>query len=239
VNKNKMTFSNEAGTANATRSVIRSFVEFRGKLALFPTPGTTANPSSFPVLTPTAAAGALRAIYWKPAMKYKIKQIVICSEPRWQTIKTNGVDRRAKAGDKLFDLEANGRSQMVSTYLVDHRSIVGFDIEANCDTEEAAHELAAHGSLSAVIAKHESIFRRRCLDQEPFRVPTLGTSECLAEFKLLDADAVASIIQEQKIKQPIWIGSILYEQRALPNYPGRVDDDWRSIGLIQDGIMNF
>lgn len=234
-----MNANNQPDSATSTQAGIRQFVEFRGKLALFPTPGTTANPSSFPVLTPTAAAGALRAIYWKPAMKYKIRQIVICSEPRWQTIKTNGVDRRATVKDKFFDLDAVGRSQMVSTYLVDHHSIVGFDIETNSGTVEAAQELAEHGSLSAVIAKHENIFRRRCLDQEPFRVPTLGTSECLADFRLLDASSVDSIVQEQKLKHPIWVGSILYEQRALPNYPGLADDDWRNIGLVQDGIMNF
>ena len=65
------------------------YLKVTGPFALFARPEIRAERISYDFMTPSAAQGVLKAIYWKPQMRYVIHDIRSYREPSRETIKTN------------------------------------------------------------------------------------------------------------------------------------------------------
>ena len=60
-------------------------VEVWGPYALFSRPEMKAERVSYDVITPSAARGLIEAVYWKPAIRWKIDRIQVCNPIRFPT----------------------------------------------------------------------------------------------------------------------------------------------------------
>jgi CRISPR-associated protein Cas5d len=152
-------------------------VEVDGPLACFTRPELKTERVSYPVMTPSAARGALEAIYWKPEFDYVITAIEVLAPIRWTGVRRNEVTsmvtldwvRAAMADPGLrFDVEAD-RDQRNTVFLRD----VAYRIHAQVSPRShAGHPEAAYRDQ----------FRRRVDRGACFSQPFLGTRECSAAF---------------------------------------------------------
>lgn len=66
-------------------------VQVWGPDACFTQPGLSAERVSYPVMTPTAAMGVLKAVYWKPEFEYRIERIEVLASIKQFTLRRNAV----------------------------------------------------------------------------------------------------------------------------------------------------
>lgn len=72
-------------------------VEVWGPYALFSRPEMKAERVSYDVITPSAARGLIEAVYWKPAIRWKIDRIQVCNPIRFTNIRRNEVASKISA----------------------------------------------------------------------------------------------------------------------------------------------
>jgi len=152
---------------------------------------------SYDVLTPTAAQGILKAIYWKPSIDWVINRIHVINPINRMIIKTNEVTEKASKG-KIYINKEEHRIQRINTILVN----VEYVIEAN---------LKIIGEDNN-IGKHLSIFNRRVEKGQCFFQPYLGLREYTGYFEPVD------MIPTSKIKGTHVLG-ILPHSLDYSTYP--------------------
>ncbi|MFP4647483.1 MAG: type I-C CRISPR-associated protein Cas5c [Candidatus Acetothermia bacterium] len=155
-------------------------VKVWGDYALFTRPEMKVERVSYEVMTPSAARGVLRAIFWKPEFHWRVKEIEVLEPIQRMSIKRNEVKSKinpsnakswAKEGneDKRY-LADKKRTQRNSLVLRD----VAYIIRANV-------ELAKHAGDEHP-AKFRDQFRRRLDRGQCFFRPYLGCREFSAHF---------------------------------------------------------
>lgn len=123
---------------------------------------------SYDFITPTAAAGILKSIYWKPEMDFLITAIEILKPIRWSVHTCN--ERKGGKGESRL------RTQRSSRILVD----VAYVIRASIITANAKDA-----------NKHLAMFQRRASKGQSFRQPNFGMNEYpVGEFRLATRDHV-------------------------------------------------
>ena len=70
-------------------------VDVSGPRACFTRPEMKAERVSYDVMTPSAARGILEAIYWKPAIVWRIDGIRVMNEIKFDTFRRNEVGEKA------------------------------------------------------------------------------------------------------------------------------------------------
>ena len=66
-------------------------LEVSGDYACFTRPEMKVERVSYDVITPSAARGVFTAIFWKPAINWRITRIEVLNPIRWTTIRRNEV----------------------------------------------------------------------------------------------------------------------------------------------------
>jgi CRISPR-associated protein Cas5d len=152
-------------------------VEARGPYACFTRPELKSERVSYQVMTPSAAAGFLQAIYWKPEFDYIVTRIEVLEPIRWASVRRNEVTsmitldwvRKAMADATVrFDVEGD-RDQRNTVFLRD----VAYRIRAHVRPRPHAGQPEA---------AYREQFRRRVDRGACYSQPFLGTRECSAEF---------------------------------------------------------
>lgn len=119
---------------------MQAAIEVWGHLALFTRPEYRMERVSYDVITPSAAQGLLKAIYWHPGVEYQIDYIQVLSPIRRMSIKTNEVTHMTSVNQvkaammnpervKTFCFNTampKTHTPRVSTYLKDVRYIIHF-----------------------------------------------------------------------------------------------------------------
>ncbi|MBQ9770721.1 MAG: type I-C CRISPR-associated protein Cas5 [Lentisphaeria bacterium] len=80
-------------------------LEVAGDYACFTRPEMKVERVSYDVITPSAAAAVFRAIFWKPAIRWKITKIEVLNPIRWCSIRRNEVDSVASPKSKGILIE--------------------------------------------------------------------------------------------------------------------------------------
>ena len=154
--------------------------KFWGDFACFTRPEMKVERVSYPMMTPSAARGALEAIYWKPQMAWRITEIAVLNPVNYFSITRNEIKHRqtpdaarrwAKDGTGGYaadDTRAN-RTQRHTLALRDVAYIVRAQI--NVPAASPADE-----------AKHRDQFQRRVDRGQCFATPYLGCREFAADF---------------------------------------------------------
>lgn len=148
-------------------------VQVRADGALFTRPEMRVERVSYPVMTPSAAAGILDAIFWKPEFRWIPVKIEVLREIRQFTL------RRNETHDLPTLAEAVGKGRRINTVEKrDQRSALCLrDVEYRI---HAQVELAAHADKNE--AAYREQFRRRVNRGACFQQPFLGAREFPAAF---------------------------------------------------------
>ena len=140
-----------------------------GDRACFTRPEMKTERVSYDVITPSAARGILEAVYWKPAIAWKIDSIQVVNEIRFDTFRRNELASKlsyqnAKAAYSknvpvYVDVMAD-RQQRATMYLKDVAYIV-----------TAHFEMTARAGESDTPEKHYNIALRRLRKGQCFNQP--------------------------------------------------------------------
>ena len=144
--------------------------------ACFTRPEMKVERVSYPVMTPSAARGALEAIFWKPQVAWRVDEIHVLNPIEYASILRNEVndrqsDRTARGWARDgggYDAAAN-RAQRHTLALRD----VAYIVRAQLVLKEGVDE---------DIAKYRDQFRRRVARGQCFATPYLGCREFTASF---------------------------------------------------------
>lgn len=165
-----------------------------GDRACFTRPEMKTERVSYDVITPSAARGILEAVYWKPAIAWKIDSIQVVNEIRFDTFRRNELASKlsyqnAKAAYSknvpvYVDVMAE-RQQRATMYLKDVAYIV-----------TAHFEMTARAGESDTPEKHYNIALRRLRKGQCFNQPYLGCREFPATVSLVEDGSVESYYQD-------------------------------------------
>jgi len=162
-------------------------IEFEvwGDYALFTRPEMKTERVSYDVITPSAARGLLEAIYFKPAIRWKIDRITVCNPIRFTNIRRNEVGSKISARNVKSDIKANTfiRQIYTSKDIQQRASMilrdVRYRISAHFDTTDKAGK-------TDTPEKHYNIVLRRLRQGQFFHQPYFGCREFPANFFLIE-----------------------------------------------------
>ena len=148
-----------------------------GDFACFTRPELNVERVSYDVMTPSAARGIARSVYWKPCLQYRIHKIDVLNPIQHMQVRRNEVKSRAKRVSKKamagkavspYGIDVvSDRTQRSAIILRDVAYRVTFDFD-----------LVGYGTNAA---KHHAIFNRRLDKGQVFRRPYLGCREFSCE----------------------------------------------------------
>lgn len=154
---------------------------------------------SYDVITPSAARGVFEAIFWKPAIRWRITKIEVLNPILWVSVRRNEVGSIA-TGTPIFIEDK--RQQRAGLFLRQ----VAYRLHANLEfiplrdrgkvhnpipdwlTDEESQNLlaTAHENGNENPAKYNAMFERRARKGQCFHQPYLGTREFACSFRLVD-----------------------------------------------------
>ena len=156
----------------------------KGPKACFTRPEMKAERVSYDVITQSAARGILEAVYWKPAIAWKVDRIEVLNEIKFDTFRRNEVESKlsyqvAKKGMvdgapiRMSSMER--RQQRATLYLRDVAYVV-----------DAHFEMTPRAGESDTCEKHYNIALRRLRKGQCFNQPVLGCREFPASVSLIE-----------------------------------------------------
>ncbi|MBQ6339884.1 MAG: type I-C CRISPR-associated protein Cas5 [Kiritimatiellae bacterium] len=137
-------------------------LEVSGDYACFTRPEMKVERVSYDVITPSAARGVFTAIFWKPAIRWRITKIEVLNPIRWTTVRRNEVSAVASPRSGGIYVE-DARQQRAGLILRDVR----YRIWAEFDMVSASEDPA----------KYAAMFDRRATNGQYFMHPYLGCRE--------------------------------------------------------------
>lgn len=159
----------------------------RGENACFTRPEMKVERVSYDVMTPSAARGILEAILWKPAIRWKILQIDVLNEIRWESVRRNEVGKKAgkptaahlsgESTESLALFVEKERQQRAGLFLRD----VDYVIHAEFEMTDRAEE-------DETVSKFTNMFIRRASQGQCFHRPYFGCREFPVDFEFLPRD---------------------------------------------------
>lgn len=157
-------------------------VKVYGELAMFTRPESKVERVSYEVMTPSAALGILRSIFWKPEFLWEIEEIWVLNPIKWLGMTTNEINHpqsvaAARRGE-VYEVDSYGaltgepsnRTQRHNVCLRD----VAYVIRARMIMEPHARD---------PLAKYLSQFERRLRRGACYKQPCFGQSQYTAYFE--------------------------------------------------------
>jgi CRISPR-associated Cas5-like protein len=134
-------------------------------LGHFQRPGNPGEPSTYPIITPTAVEGIINAVYWHPGQSVQVKSISILNPIAYTT-------------ETLTQLNHQTGSPWLRTYelLVEPKYLVDFWLD--CDPGIDCN-------------KRIGLLARRLLGGQHYYQPCMGISDYPATVELLAKDAIS------------------------------------------------
>src|SRR5690606_24142348 len=159
-------------------------LDVRGDYACFTRPEMKAERVSYDVITPSAARAIFEAIFWKPAVRWNIRQIEVLTPIKWISVRRNEVGAVASERVPEILIEAV-RQQRAGLFLRD----VAYRLHAELEfipppkrpkvVRPVPDELVepserAEWSKDENPGKYNAIFERRARKGQCFNQPYLG-----------------------------------------------------------------
>jgi CRISPR-associated protein Cas5d len=204
-------------------------LEVGGDFACFTRPEMKVERVSYDVITPSAARNIFQAIFWKPAIQYRICKIEVLNPIRWASVRRNEVGAVASERSEGIFIE-DARQQRAGLFLRD----VAYRLHAWIDytpvgQRPLAHRAVPDGLWDQVEAadlgeareawqarkdenpgKYMAMFERRAQKGQCFNQPYLGTREFSCSFKLIE-DPKAEADHKPPIQETKDLGFMLYD----------------------------
>lgn len=140
-----------------------------GEQALFTQAGTNADPVSHIVPPPSAAAGILRAIFWKPAFDFNIKRI--------ELLRFGGFKSCVEKGVSAKDMACAHKHVLRNITYID-----GLRVRITADIVMLSPELVRQLNPGYVddgrenAASYYEQFKRKCMRGQHYSLPNFGSS---------------------------------------------------------------
>ncbi len=157
-------------------------LEVSGDFACFTRPEMKVERVSYDVMTPSAARAVFEAIFWKPAVRWRVRRIEVLKPIRWINLRRNevgavvsvrNVQTAMNGGDGVLALNIEDeRQQRAGLFLRD----VAYRIYADLDTRT---DRLDHSPP----AKYRAMFERRAEAGQCVNQPYLGCREFAAHFR--------------------------------------------------------
>ncbi len=157
-----------------------------GEWACFTRPEMKVERVSYPVITPSAARGVLEAIFWKPEMQWRVREIWVLNPIRHFSILRNEVDSKAAFSSAATGMDfyaEENRSHRHTLALKDVAYVIRADIELR-------------PGVRYPVRKYREMFQRRAAQGQYFHHPFLGMREFPANFALADGSERAVEIND-------------------------------------------
>jgi CRISPR-associated protein Cas5d len=142
---------------------------------------------SYDIITPSAARAIFEAIFWKPAIRWRVKRIEVLKPIRWISVRRNEVAHKAPVGSVKSAMNAGhgnlalyieeDRQQRAGLFLRD----VAYRIHADLEP--------VGGDAIENPTKYQEMFRRRAEKGKCVNQPYLGCREFAARFRLIGEDS--------------------------------------------------
>jgi CRISPR-associated protein Cas5d len=170
-----------------------------GDYACFTRPEMKVERVSYDVITPSAARGILEAVYWKPAISWKIDKIHVLNKICFDNIRRNEVLGKISAGKVKGAMNGGDVSLYQDSndnkVRVQRASLLLRDV---CYCIEAHFELTDKAGPDDTEKKHYNIALRRMKRGQCFNQPYFGCREFPASFEFLDGDVPESYYSGEK-----------------------------------------
>jgi CRISPR-associated protein Cas5d len=144
----------------------------RGALACFTRPEMKVERVSYEVITPSAARGVLEAVLWKPAIRWRIHEIIVLAPIRWASVRRNEV--RDLASPRVPYLLADSLAQRSQRNTLALRDV---DYVVRC-----SFSLTRRAGVQDNLPKFEDIFARRLQKGQHYEPPYLGMREMVGDI---------------------------------------------------------
>lgn len=206
-------------------------LEVTSPYACFTRPEMKVERVSYDIITPSAARGVFDAIFWKPAIRWKIKKIEVLNPIAWVSVRRNEVAALANARIPEIFIE-DKRQQRAGLLLRDvayrlyaelefipvHKRVAVNNPVSTSLLNSDDQELKQHCAEVARVGKDENpgkyhaIFERRARKGQCFNQPYLGCREFSCDFRWVDlVDGVVSVTEPLPIKESKDFGFMLYD----------------------------
>ncbi|MDJ1181137.1 type I-C CRISPR-associated protein Cas5c [Roseofilum sp. BLCC_M91] len=184
-------------------------LKFTASRAIFTRPELKVEAVSYPIPPPSAIAGMLSSIMWKPEMRYRINQIIMINPIQYSSVMRNMVKSKAFRQNRI-DIERD-RTQRSHRYLKDLCFIADFDILADDPIKYIAQ------------------LNRRVDKGQSFSGVYAGTRECTADFSHPTGEEKPHYTYDGTMD----FGLVLHHLNYIPNPKGKVT--WKEKGNIVKG----
>lgn len=178
-------------------------LEVTGDYACFTRPEMKVERVSYDVITPSAARGIFEAIFWKPAIRWRICTIEVLKPINWISVRRNelGITVSDNGGIYIDDVNNQGklknRQQRAGLFLRDvayrlHAELEFIHPNNRPDVSNPVHERLQDPEENELYRKDENpgkyyaIFKRRAKKGQCFNQPYLGCREFSCDFRLID-----------------------------------------------------
>lgn len=176
-------------------------LEVSGDFACFTRPEMKVERVSYDVMTPSAARAVFEAIFWKPAVRWRVRKIEVLKPVRWINLRRNEVGAVVSVRNVQTAMNGHGndggvlalniedeRQQRAGLFLRD----VAYRIHADLD-------IRADRLDQSPPAKYRAMFERRAEAGQCVNQPYLGCREFAAHFRYIaDPAAEAPAIAETR-----------------------------------------
>ncbi len=192
-------------------------LEVRGDFACYTRPEMKVERVSYDVITPSATRAIFEAIFWKPAIRWRVRRIEVLNPIQWTSVRRNEVASVAsERSDGILIEEA--RQQRAGLFLRDvayrlHADLVFVPPPQRVKPFRTVDDRLVDATERAEWAKEENpgkynaMFERRARKGQCFNQPYLGCREFSCAFQLVeDADSVIPAIDETRD-----LGFMLYD----------------------------
>ena len=153
-------------------------VRVSGPLACFTMPGAKAERVSYPVITPSAAAGVLESIFWKPQFRWRIEEILVLAPIRHVSIQRSEIrDRQTERLARGWERDGGQGGYYAADRRVQRHTLALRDVDY---VIRAQAEVVSGGDGPA---KYRDQFRRRVARGQCWSRPYLGCREFAADFR--------------------------------------------------------
>jgi len=164
-------------------------VKLWGEFACFTRPELKVERVSYPVMTPSAARGALEAILWKPEFRWVIEEIAVLKPVQYIGLRRNEVQAKANAREAERFAREGRDPRAFEPLIADSRDATGIATQRNTlALRDVAYLVTARALVRDDAAadnpprKYVEMFERRVERGQCFQQPYLGCREFAAYF---------------------------------------------------------
>ncbi len=195
-------------------------LEVWGDYACFTRPEMKVERVSYDVITPSAARAVFEAIFWKPAISWRVTKIEVLAPIKWISVRRNEVGKLMNPKiNQIFIDEAQNRQQRAGLFLRDVRYRLYAELEYIHPSKRKIHSRSVSEELidpeERILwakdenpGKYNAMFERRARKGQCFNQPYLGCREFSAHFRLIDKPETEPI---KPIPDTRELGFMLYD----------------------------